>query len=86
MTKSLREGKVLVDWSQNNPAKTTVAAYSMRARSHPTISTPVTWDEVVACRQATDLRFVAHDVLDRLERLGDLFEPTRTATPGTLPQ
>jgi bifunctional non-homologous end joining protein LigD len=46
----------------------------------------VTWDEVVACRHATDLRFVAADVLDRLDRLGDLFEPTRTATPGRLPE
>ena len=85
MTKSLREGKVLVDWSQNNPAKTTVAPYSLRARPHPTVSTPVTWDEVVACRKATDLRFVAADVLDRLDRLGDLFEPTRTGKPAPLP-
>ncbi|MDQ3113632.1 MAG: non-homologous end-joining DNA ligase, partial [Actinomycetota bacterium] len=50
MTKSQRVGKVLIDWSQNNPAKTTVAPYSLRARPHPTVSTPVTWDEVVACR------------------------------------
>lgn len=85
MTKSLREGRVLVDWSQNNPAKTTVAPYSLRARPYPTVSTPVTWDEVVACRKATDLRFLARDVLDRVERLGDLFEPTRTAKPARLP-
>jgi bifunctional non-homologous end joining protein LigD len=85
MTKSLREGKVLVDWSQNNPAKTTVAPYSLRARPHPTVSTPVTWDEVVACSRAADLRFLARDVLDRLDRLGDLFEPTRSAKPARLP-
>ena len=50
MTRSLRTGKVLIDWSQNNGSKTTVAPYSLRAREHPTVSTPVTWDEVAACR------------------------------------
>ena len=49
MRKSLRGGKVLIDWSQNHPAKTTVAAYSLRARDEPTVSTPVTWDEVDGC-------------------------------------
>ncbi len=49
MTKSLRAGKVLIDWSQNNGSKTTIAPYSLRAREHPTVSTPVTWDEVAAC-------------------------------------
>ena len=48
MTKALRTGKVFVDWSQNNPAKTTVAPYSLRARDEPTVSTPLTWDEVEA--------------------------------------
>ena len=48
MQKDLREGKVLVDWSQNDPHKTTVCVYSLRAKEHPTVSTPVTWDEVEA--------------------------------------
>src|SRR5215469_14116149 len=51
MTKSLRTGKVLIDWSQNNGSKTTIAPYSLRAREHPTVSTPVTWDEVESCRR-----------------------------------
>ena len=73
MTKSLRTGKVLIDWSQNNGAKTTVAPYSLRAREHPTVSTPVTWDEVAACRAPGDLTFTAPDVLARAEEHGDLF-------------
>jgi bifunctional non-homologous end joining protein LigD len=75
MTKSLRTGKVLIDWSQNNGAKTTVAPYSLRAREHPTVSTPVTWDEVTACRKPADLFFTAPDVLARAEGDGDLFAP-----------
>jgi bifunctional non-homologous end joining protein LigD len=75
MTKSLRRGKILIDWSQNNGAKTTVAPYSLRARPHPTVSTPVTWDEVEACRTPEDLFFTAVDVLDRVEANGDLFAP-----------
>ena len=85
MTKALRTGKVLIDWSQNNPAKTTVAAYSLRARSEHTVSTPVTWAEVEACRTAADLTFHAGDVLDRLDRLGDLFAVTRDDNPPALP-
>lgn len=76
MRKSLRKGRVLVDWSQNHPAKTTVAAYSVRARPDPTVSTPVTWDEVAGCESGEDpdlLRFTTGDVLERVERLGDLF-------------
>jgi bifunctional non-homologous end joining protein LigD len=73
MTKAQRTGKVLIDWSQNNPAKTTVAPYSLRARPQPTVSTPVTWDEVGECRKPDDLVFVAGDVLKRVEKLGDLF-------------
>ena len=75
MRKDLRSGKVLIDWSQNSPAKTTVAAYSLRARSEPTVSTPVTWDEIDACSNAADpqlLHFEADDVLRRVERSGDL--------------
>jgi bifunctional non-homologous end joining protein LigD len=73
MTKSLREGKVLVDWSQNNPAKTTVAPYSLRARDEPTVSTPLTWDEVEA---GGTPRFTGEQVLERVDQLGDLFAGT----------
>jgi bifunctional non-homologous end joining protein LigD len=73
MTKALRPGKVLIDWSQNNAAKTTVTPYSLRARPQPTVSAPVTWDEVTACRRADDLVFTAVDVLDRVADSGDLF-------------
>jgi bifunctional non-homologous end joining protein LigD len=75
MTRSLRTGKVLIDWSQNNGSKTTVAPYSLRAREHPTVSTPVTWDEVAACRDPADLFFTAPDALARVEEHGDLFAP-----------
>jgi bifunctional non-homologous end joining protein LigD len=73
MTKSARPGKVLIDWSQNNGSKTTIAPYSLRARDLPTVSTPVTWDEVAACRAVEDLTFTAPDVLARVETHGDLF-------------
>ena len=73
MTKSLRPGKIFVDWSQNNPAKTTVAPYSLRARDKPTVSTPLTWDEVEA---GGTLRFTAPEVLDRVAEHGDLFAQT----------
>ena len=75
MTKTLRPGKVLVDWSQNNPAKTTVAAYSLRARPLPTVSAPVTWDEVARCRRPEELRLSAPQVLERVARDGDLLAP-----------
>jgi len=76
MTKSDRKGKVFVDWSQNVRHKTTIAPYSMRARPHPTVSTPVTWDEVEeAADGATDLRFLWTDVLERVEDEGDVFAP-----------
>ena len=76
MTKKLREGKVLVDWSQNTRSKTTVAVYSLRARENPTISTPVTWDEVeTGAKGKADLRFKAADVLKRIDKYGDLFAP-----------
>jgi bifunctional non-homologous end joining protein LigD len=73
MTKSLRPGKIFVDWSQNNPAKTTVAPYSIRARDEPTVSTPLTWDEV---SEAGLLRFTTAQVLDRVAEHGDLFGDT----------
>jgi bifunctional non-homologous end joining protein LigD len=76
MTKALRPGKVLIDWSQNNAAKTTVAPYSLRARPQPTVSTPVSWDEVEHCKRAADLVFTADDVVARLAEIGDLFAAT----------
>jgi bifunctional non-homologous end joining protein LigD len=81
MTKALRTGKVLIDWSQNNGSKTTVAPYSLRARQFPTVSTPVSWDEVAACRQPQDLFFTADVVLDRVAARGDLFAPLLTPGP-----
>jgi bifunctional non-homologous end joining protein LigD len=72
MTRALRPGRVFVDWSQNNPAKTTVAAYSLRGRHSPTVSTPVTWDEVAACTRADQLVFTPGDVRARVETHGDL--------------
>ncbi|MBA3302651.1 MAG: ATP-dependent DNA ligase [Acidimicrobiia bacterium] len=77
--KSLRTGKVLVDWSQNSRHKTTVCAYSLRARERPTVSTPLQWDEVEGAVEAGDdslLRFETAEVLDRVERMGDLWAPT----------
>ncbi len=74
MAKNLRPEKVFIDWSQNNPAKTTVAPYSLRARPEPTVSTPITWDEVEGCRATGDLRFLASEVIARVEEHGDLFD------------
>ncbi len=76
MTKALRPRKVLIDWSQNNAAKTTIAPYSLRARAQPTVSAPVSWDEVSSCRRASDLVFTAGDVIERVSRSGDLFAAT----------
>ncbi|MEU6792804.1 non-homologous end-joining DNA ligase [Nonomuraea wenchangensis] len=73
MAKTARPGKVFIDWSQNNPAKTTVAPYSLRARERPTVSTPLTWKEVESCEHPEDLVFTAPDVLARAENRGDLF-------------
>ncbi len=84
MTKNLRPGKVFIDWSQNNPFKTTVAPYSLRGRDEPTVSTPVTWDEVRACRHVSHLRFTAGEVLARVGETGDLFADlgrTRVSIP-----
>ena len=75
MTKALRGGKVLIDWSQNSAAKTTVSAYSLRAKDRPTVSTPISWDEVAACARPEDLVFTSDDVLARVEQHGDLFAP-----------
>jgi bifunctional non-homologous end joining protein LigD len=79
--KELRKGKVLVDWSQNNDFKTTICVYSLRARERPTVSTPVEWDEAESAlkkRDAERLVFAHEEVLERVERSGDLFEPVLT--------
>ena len=79
MQKSLRGGKVLVDWSQNDHHKTTVSVYSLRAKEHPTVSTPVTWKEVEnAAKPGAVLSFESDEVLKRIERHGDLFAPVLT--------
>ena len=81
MQKSLRHGKILVDWSQNDDHKTTVNVYSLRAKERPMISTPVTWDEVSRAlkkKDAKHLTFESKDVLDRVQKMGDLFEPVLT--------
>ncbi len=81
MTKQLRSGKVLVDWSQNDEHKTTVTVYSVRARERPTVSTPVRWEEVACCREAGDPELLAFDteqVLARVAEQGDLFAPLLT--------
>jgi bifunctional non-homologous end joining protein LigD len=81
MQKNLRSGKVLVDWSQNDDHKTTVNVYSLRAKDYPTVSTPVSWEEVesvVRKRNAKQLSFEAKEVLKRVEEMGDLFSPVLT--------
>jgi bifunctional non-homologous end joining protein LigD len=81
MRKEVRGGKVFIDWSQNSRHKTTIAPYSLRARPEPTVSTPVSWDEVEACAEGdVDLVFTAADVLDRVDDEGDLFAEVLTAT------
>jgi bifunctional non-homologous end joining protein LigD len=77
MKKAVRTNKVLVDWSQNDQHKTTISVYSLRAREHPTVSTPVTWEEVEQALKKKDaqrLVFEAKDVLARVEKMGDVFE------------
>lgn len=79
MAKAERPGKIFVDWSQNAFHKTTIAPYSLRARHDPTVSTPVTWDEVDNCATGSvELRFEAQAVLDRVAASGDLFAPVLT--------
>jgi bifunctional non-homologous end joining protein LigD len=78
MKKVERKGRVFVDWSQNHRSKTTIAAYSLRARDRPTASTPLRWEEVEVAAGAGDgstLVFDAGEVLERIERHGDLFAP-----------
>ncbi|PPS89376.1 hypothetical protein BZZ08_01871 [Streptomyces sp. MH60] len=84
MTRSLRPGKVFVDWSQNAARKTTAAPYTVRARDVPAVSTPVTWDEVAGCGRAEQFVFLAPDIGPRVRGHGDLlaplFERRRAAT------
>ena len=87
MQKTLRKGKVFVDWSQNDDHKTTVNVYSLRAKERPTVSTPVRWEEItnaLAKRKPALLQFEADEVLKRVRRLGDLFAPV-LSTQQTLP-
>jgi bifunctional non-homologous end joining protein LigD len=81
MLKKLRTGKVFVDWSQNDNHKTTVCVYSLRAKERPTVSTPITWEEVEQCADAKDPELLVFDteaVLQRVEKHGDLFAPVLT--------
>lgn len=75
MARALRTGKVFVDHSQNSWAKTTATPYTLRAKARPTVSAPVTWDELEAARKPDDLIFLASDMPDRLQRHGDLLDP-----------
>jgi bifunctional non-homologous end joining protein LigD len=75
MTRSLRPGKVFVDWSQNAARKTTAAPYTLRARAEPMVSAPVTWEEVAQCRAPGRLEFRAQDIGPRLQDFGDLLAP-----------
>ena len=78
MSRSARAGKVFVDWSQNDEHKTTISVYSLRAREHPTVSTPVTWEEVEKTLKKKDanlLVFESKQTVARFEKMGDLFEP-----------
>jgi bifunctional non-homologous end joining protein LigD len=83
MAKSLRPGKIFIDWSQNAAAKTTVSPYSLRAQPAPTASTPLTWEEVEAMGtgDAEARQFPAQEVLERVDELGDLLEPLLTRGP-----
>jgi bifunctional non-homologous end joining protein LigD len=76
MSKTLRKGKIFVDWSQNDEHKTTVCVYSLRAKEEPTVSTPVTWDEVENCLKKKNpdlLKFRSDQTLARVKKNGDLF-------------
>jgi bifunctional non-homologous end joining protein LigD len=78
MKKAIRTNKVFVDWSQNDEHKTTISVYALRARERPTVSTPVTWDEVEHTLKKKDAKllvFESKQTLDRVEKMGDLFAP-----------
>ena len=78
MARKLRKGRVFIDWSQNSRHKTTIAPYSMRAKDRPTVSTPLSWDEVADGADGEPLVFEAGDVLERTDEYGDLFADTLT--------
>ena len=81
MSKAVRKRKVFVDWSQNDEHKTTICVYSLRAKEQPTVSTPVSWEEVEIClkkKKADLLKFRSDQTLARVEKQGDLFEPVET--------
>jgi bifunctional non-homologous end joining protein LigD len=81
MARALRAGKVFVDWSQNDEHKTTVNVYSLRAKEQPTVSTPVTWEEVATTLKKKDAKllvFPSDRVLKRVEKMGDIFAPVET--------
>ncbi|SHJ91798.1 bifunctional non-homologous end joining protein LigD [Pseudonocardia thermophila] len=81
MAKARRRGKVFIDWSQNNPYKTTIASYSLRGRARPTVATPITWDEVRACRRPEQLVFTIDDLPGRIAEYGDLMAPVLQPGP-----
>ena len=81
MSKALRKGKIFVDWSQNDEHKTTICVYSLRAKEEPTVSTPVTWQEVETTLKKKDAKrlvFRCEKTLQRVEKMGDLFEEVET--------
>ncbi len=81
MAKKLRKGKVFIDWSQNSESKTTVCVYSLRAKERPTVSTPLEWNEVETGVKKKDPKALTFDwaqVLERVKKFGDLFEPILT--------
>ena len=71
MTKSKREKRVFIDWSQNNPAKTTITPYSLRGKDLPFAATPVTWDEV---REGLTEQFLFTETMARVQEYGDLMQ------------
>jgi bifunctional non-homologous end joining protein LigD len=86
MTRSLRPGKVFVDWSQNAARKTTATPYTLRARTEPLVSAPVTWTEVEQCGTPAHLAFQAPDIAPRVQDHGDLLAPLLdTDRAGSLP-
>ena len=81
MAKAQRSGRVFIDWSQNDHGKTTACAYTLRARTRPTVSTPLAWEEIERARRRFTLErlvFDAHHVLRRVDEMGDLFAPVLT--------
>jgi bifunctional non-homologous end joining protein LigD len=81
MRKELRQGKVFIDWSQNDEHKTTVCVYSLRGTERPQVAAPITWDELQEAIDKDDLsllRFSPQRALERVEEMGDLFADVET--------